>query len=232
MAEDLVVTGSTDTTVRVLDATLSTEVQTLTGHKKTVAGLASHPSESIVASSSYDATVRVWQPESQTDPIVLAGHPNNVTSVEFVERGDSLVSGGIGDELIVWNLDSAAEETCLEGHGKAVAGISPYGDDRLWSVGYSGTVFQWSTDDWSMLNSFDLPTDATPSGIAVNPESEHIAVTRDGGVLIFDADGRRIAEHTTTIKGISMPRWGPDGSILAVGGADGTVRIYDPESAN
>jgi cytochrome c len=231
-SEDLVVTGSTDMTVRLLDSDISTEVRTLTGHKKTVAGLASHPSEPVIASASYDATVRVWQSESQTDPIVLTGHPNNVTGVEFIDRGDSLVSGGIGDELIVWNLDSATEETRLDGHGQAVAGIATYGDDRLWSVGYNGTVFLWFTDDWSMLDSFDLPSNTTPSGIAVNPDSEHVAVTRDGGVLIFDAEGRSIAEYTTGIKGISMPRWGHDGSILAVGGADGNIRIYDPESTD
>ena len=223
---DLVVTGSTDTTVCVLDADLTTRERTLTGHKKTVAGLAAHPSEPVVASASYDATVRVWQLDSRTDPVVLTGHPNNVTSVEFVDSRDVLVSGGIGDELIVWTLDSETEKTRLEGHGQAVAGIATPGDGRLWSIGYNGTVFLWSTDDWSERGSFDLPTDATPSGIAVTPDSERIAVTRDGGVLIFDADGRTVAEHTTSIKGISKPRWTPEGSVLAVGGADGNVRIY------
>jgi WD40 repeat protein len=155
-----------------------------------------------------------------------------VTNVEFVDRGDSLVSGGFGDELIVWKLDSETEETRLEGHGRAVAGISSYGDDRLWSVGYNGTVLLWSTVDWSVLDSFDLPTDATPRGIAVNPDSQHIAVTRDGGVLIFGADGRRIREYTTSIKRISMPRWASDGSILAVGGADGNIRIYRQSEAS
>ncbi len=157
----------------------------------------------------------------------MTGHSNNVTSVEFVDRGDSLVSGGIGDELIVWMLDSGAEVARLEGHGQAVAGISTEGDGRIWSVGYNGTVRIWSTDEWTLVDSFDLPSDATPSGIAVSPDSEHVAVTRDAGVLIFDADGRSIAEYKTRIKGIYMPRWGPDGSVLAVGGADGNVRIYD-----
>lgn len=232
MVDDLVGTGSTDSTVRIFDPEISTRVRTLTGHKKPVAGLASHPSEPVVASASYDATIRVWELEPQTDPTVLTGHSKNVTAVEFVDGGDSLVSGGLGDELIVWKLDSAAEETRLEGHGQAVTGIATNGDDELWSVGYNGTVFRWSTSGRSALDSFDLPSDATPSGIAVDPDSERIAVTRDGGVLVFAVDGRSIAEYETSIKGISMPRWAPDGSILAVGGADGNVRIYEPESTD
>lgn len=231
-SEDHVVTGSTDTTVRLLDADLSTHVQTLTGHGSTVAGLAAHPSEPIVASASYDSTVRIWHLESPPEAVVLTGHPNNVTSVEFFDHGTILVSGGIGDELIVWTLESETEETRLKGHGQAVAGISTHGHDQLWSLGYNGTVFRWSTGDWNVLGSFDLPADATPSGIAVNPYSEAIAVTRDGGILIYDSEGRRIAEHSTSIQGIYTPRWASDGSVLAVGGADGNVRIYDPKPAD
>ncbi len=64
--EDSVVTGSTDTTVRLLASDFSTQVRTLTGHEKTVAGLAAHPSAPVVASASYDATVRVWQPANRS----------------------------------------------------------------------------------------------------------------------------------------------------------------------
>lgn len=228
-SEGLVVTGSTDNSIRVLDSDLSSRKLSLTGHTDTVAGLAAHPSESLVASASYDTTVRLWDLESSTEPISLSGHPNNVTSVEFVEDGSLVASGGIGDALVVWSLDSATEETRLEGHGQAVSGISTAGDETLWSVGYDGTVFLWSTDEWRVLRSFDLPGDAHPSGIAVDPVSEYVAVTRAGGVVIFDYEGRRVAEHSTDIKGIYMPRWTPDGSVLAVGGADGNIRIYDPD---
>jgi WD40 repeat protein len=231
-ADGLVATGSTDATVRVLDADLTTGVHTLDGHEKTVAGLASHPTESLLASASYDGTVRLWQLESPADPGVLSGHPKNVTCVEFVDDGAFLVSGGLGDELIVWDHGAESEVVRLEGHGQAVAGLSIAGSGTLWSVGHNGTVCQWATEDWRLRDSFDLPADVTPSGIAVNPHSGEIAVSRDGGVLFLDAEGSPIDEQTTGVKGIYMPRWAPDGSVLAVGGADGTVRIYAPAAGD
>lgn len=54
---DTLVTGSTDTTVRVWSLTRVEKVGVLKGHKKTAAGLTAHPTRKVVASASYDTTV-------------------------------------------------------------------------------------------------------------------------------------------------------------------------------
>lgn len=51
-------------------------------------------------------------------------------------------------------------------------------------------------------------------------------MTRDGGVVVRDAAGDQQAAHDAPIKGISTPRWAPDGETLCVGGADGRIRVY------
>lgn len=223
---DALVTGSTDATLRVWDLSLQENVATLEGHEKTVADVAAHPTRQVVASASYDATVRIWNLETAGEPTTMTGHPRNVTSVAFVRDGAGVASGGIGDEVFVWSLDDASTVARLGGHGDACVGVTVDRDGSTWTASYAGVVYRWSTDDWSETSSFELPGDTTPNGIAAHPNEELLAVTRDGGVLLLDAGGNVVDEHETSIKGVYSPTWSPDGAWLAVGGADGTVRIY------
>lgn len=222
---DRLATGSTDTSLRIWTSDLADRERTLTDHKKTVAGIASHPSKPLIASASYDTTARVWDLERDAPPMVLEGHSRNVTSVEFADES-ALVTGGIGDEIVVWSLDSGEELSRLGGHGQAVSGIAAQGESQVWSVGYNGTVRCWSTVDWTAVTAVDLPGEQHPTGIAVNQQTGNVAITRDGGVIVLDSDGEPREEHTTTIKGISTPLWSKDGETLCVGGADGAIRIY------
>ena len=135
-------------------------------------------------------------------------------------------SGGIGDEIVVWSIESAQERTRIEGHGQAVSGIAARGDDQVWSVGYNGIVRLWSTEDWTAISDVTLAGEQKPTGIAMNQQTGDVAVTRDGGVIIHNADGEPLMQHDAPIKRISHPRWSNDGNILCVGGADGKIRLY------
>lgn len=157
--------------------------------------------------------------------MVPAGHPKNVTNVAFVGDG-LLVSGGLGDVALGWTLDTPDPVAPLDGHGQAVAGIAGCSNDEVWTIAYGGTARRWSTDNWSAVTSFDLPGDRTPSGIATHPVTGHVAVTGDGGVFVSDEAGAQLAEHSISIEGVSSPCWSQTGEWLAVGGADGRVRLY------
>ena len=221
------VTGSTDTTARIWELPGLERIAVFEGHTKTVAGLATHPSDERIATASYDSIVRVWNTETDRDPLILDGHSGNVTSVEFVGDSDYLVSGGIGDELVVWSLEDGDEQTRLGGHGQAVVGVTVDPDGQIWSAGYNGTLHSWSGGDWSPEDAYELPFDARPSGLTAHPTEPRLAVSRDGGVSVFSSQGELVTEHETSIKGISMPLWSPDGTWLVVGGADGKIRIYE-----
>lgn len=221
------VTGSTDTTAKVWSLPRLEEVSVYEGHSKTVAGMRTHSSDGRVATASYDRSVRVWNPETEEDDLVLGGHLGNVTCVTFVESDALLVSGGVGEALVVWELEDGTELTRLPGHGQAVVGVTVDSEGTVWSAGYNGTLSAWSGDDWSLDESFELPIDTRPTGLCAHPTEDRFAVSRDGGVTVISNTGAIVADHDTTIKGIYAPLWSPDGSWVAVGGADGSIRIYE-----
>lgn len=222
----ILVTGSTDTTLRVWDLTEEDAVATLKGHKKTVASISAHPKRPLVASASYDTTVRLWDLDEEDEVLRLEGHEKNVTSVRFLPDGRHLVSAGLGADLVVWDSESGEEVHRLPAHETAVAGLARSPDGDLWTAGHDGRVSCWSPRDWAEKVAFALPKQAVPTGIACNPVTGHLAITKDHGVLIMGTEGNLLDTHDIKIKGVYAPRWAPDGRHLAVGGADGKVRIY------
>lgn len=227
LSGERLLTGSTDCTIRQSTLSLEERDAVLEGHSKTVTDVAVHPDEPILASASYDSTIRLWNLADDSDPVILEGHPSNVTCVDFLADGTGVVSGGLGEDLFVWDSASEEVDAKLGGHGAAVADLAVENADRVWSVSHAGVVFGWTTADWSADVTFDLSIDGKATGIAVRPESDQLAITVDGGVRLLDTAGEPVATHETSIKGISSPCWSPDGEILAVGGADGAIRLYE-----
>jgi WD40 repeat protein len=54
-------TASSDTTVRVWDATSGREIKLLAAHRGPVCAVAYSPDETLLATASWDRTVKVWQ---------------------------------------------------------------------------------------------------------------------------------------------------------------------------
>ena len=226
-AGGLLATGSTDTTVRIWKPDTLQEVAQFTGHAKTVTSLTAHPERSTVASASYDSTVRLWDLEAETVAGVFEEHSSNVTSVVFAGAGEYIASGGLGDQVLVWAVHEPDMVARLPGHGTAVVGIDTNAPNQLWTCAYDGTIRRWTTEAWEETIAFTLSDGASPNGIATHPTEDVHCVTKDHGVVILDAEGTVLVEHELDIEGVFQPRWSPDGTWLAVGGADGRIRLYE-----
>ncbi|MET8940470.1 WD40 repeat domain-containing protein, partial [Streptomyces rubiginosohelvolus] len=120
-----VVTGGSDSTVRVWDLATGTQTLELTGHTDTVDSVAVAVLEGrphVVAGGS-DSTVRVWDLATGTQTLELTGHTDTVDSVAVavLEGHPHVVTGSYDGSVRVWDLAAGTQTLELTGHSDAVA---------------------------------------------------------------------------------------------------------------
>ncbi len=136
---NLLVSGSSDSTIKVWDLRGRTVIQTLEGHTESVLGL--HFADNYIVSCSKDGTARIWRLQERNgssgvpDTIgrgssgeaavkfvlahVLRGHRAAVNSVHFK---NNIVVTASGDRTVrTWNLVTGAAIRTLSAHSRGIA---------------------------------------------------------------------------------------------------------------
>jgi WD40 repeat protein len=102
--DDLLASGSKDTTAKVWNYTSGRLLKNLT-HSKQVYGLISLNGENI-ASCSQDNQIRIWNTTSGQLLQMLVGHEASVLSMAFISRNNMLVSASWDKTIRMWNLST------------------------------------------------------------------------------------------------------------------------------
>ncbi|NJO30609.1 MAG: WD40 repeat domain-containing protein [Richelia sp. SL_2_1] len=98
----IMVSASTDKTIKVWDLKTGQLLRILEGHEDGVYTVAISQDEQIIASGSADNTIKLWHLETGELLNTFAGHNNTVTAVAFAEKGNILVSGSLDKTIKIW----------------------------------------------------------------------------------------------------------------------------------
>ena len=142
------------------------------------------------------------EPADIASPFIARLHDQPVWRFAYAPDGKTIVCGSVNGRIAVYDTANGQEIVRLRGH-----------TDRLRSITYA-------------------------------PDGKTIACgSSDGSVYLYDAKtakritkigGVRITRETTSISAAHQRIWGlaysPDGRMLATGGADGSVYLYDTET--
>ena len=165
-----------------------------------------------------------------------------ITAVDFSGSGSRLIVGTVYND-VEYNVQVYDGNTFAYLHGSdytdsgqrdsvdAIASRSGWFEAAI--AGNFSKVYLYNTNSDFTLHTFNTSSSRI-NDLAYRPDGDRLAAAGDD-VYIFYTDHqngtrrllRTLREHTGGVRGVA---WSPNGSILATGGADGTVRLWNPDT--
>lgn len=207
----------------------------LTGHTDWVTDVTFSPDGKTLASSSADHTIILWDTVTHK-PLgpPLAGHANWVWRIAFSPDGKILASGGQDNKIILWDVATgqALSPSPLMNHKSWVTSLAFSPDGRTLASGSADTTIKlWDMATHTPLRSplaghtgWVWDTLFSPIG---NGQSL-VSCGNDAKIILWDvATGQPLAPpllRNTRLESVDLS---PDGSLLAVGGFENYVTLWD-----
>lgn len=235
----LVASGSRDGSIQIYDTSTNAILHRFEDLGD-VRSVAFSPDGELLAAITYLGLVMLWDTNDWSEFAVHHARAYTGGNLRFSPDGQSLAVGA-GDKLQLWDPATGEVRKDLPGHwrntfvgefspdGRALASC---GNDRLIRVLDLTTEPDGQPTRLELANFADIDISTDGRFIAAAATRDPVYVDRDGSfLLIWSLDGnrevRRIRGHTDILTSVMFA---PDGTHVATGSHDRTIRIWDVET--
>jgi WD40 repeat protein len=229
----LLASAGGDLIVKVWDVQNGTELRSLRGHADWVASVAFGADSRFVLSAGVDKTVKIWE-LSNEETVPPVGHTRRLNTVAVSADGKLIASGSDDRTIKVWDAESGQELYTLAEHTGDVTAVAfdPAGG-RLVSGGEDRKLRIWDLKTKRVLQTIDC--DRVPVIVFTTKGDKFLAWFLRPGIAnqnastaqVYDREGKPLHTLTEREKPVNCLAFTPDGEWVAMGSADGSVRIWD-----
>lgn len=236
----LLASGSWDDTIKLWNLESGTLLHNLVKHKASVRALAIAPDSQTLISGSFDRTIELWQiPAGVATQTIDARDP--IAAIALSADGKFLASTGDDGKIELWSLPSGRALGRCVGNQHCIGSLAISPDGRTIGAGtVNGYVILWQLAlDPDRLQQIEPAQSIKAHAGQINacvfsPEGDYLItgsvdgkakVWYKGEDLSFRNKARSILKGDPGRSVMSVAIDG-DGDLIAVGGADGTIQVW------